>query len=95
LGSDAAEGRSSAVFAAADNGLYVVQPVLTPLRDQRVTPTEALKSMTIWAAKQYDEQARRDPLEPGKIADLEILDRNPLALDSIAINDIRVVATTK
>ncbi len=51
--------------------------------------------MTIWAATQYDEQARRDPLEPGKIADLEFLDRNPLALDSIAINDIRVVATTK
>ena len=48
---------------------------------QRITPMEALKSQTIWAAGQYDEQDRRGSLEPGKIADFVILDRNPLTVD--------------
>jgi hypothetical protein len=63
--------------------------------DQRVTPLEALKSQTIWAAEQYDEQDRRGSLEPGKIADLVILDRNPLKVESMAIKDIKVLETIK
>lgn len=62
---------------------------------QRVTPLEALKAQTIWAAEQYDEQERRGSLEPGKIADFVILDRNPLAVEPMAIRDVRVVATIK
>ena len=49
--------------------------------DQRVTPLEGLKAMTIWVAEQYGEQDRRGSLEPGKNADLVILDGNPLKID--------------
>ena len=42
--------------------------------EQRVTPMEALKAQTLWAAEQYDEGHRRGSLEVGKIADLVILD---------------------
>jgi len=63
--------------------------------DQRVTPMEALKAQTIWAAEQYDEQDRRGSLEPGKIADLVILDRNPLKVEPLSIKDIKVLETVK
>jgi predicted amidohydrolase YtcJ len=63
--------------------------------DQRITPIEALKSQTIWAAAQYDEQDRRGSLEPGKMADLVILDRNPLKVDPMSIKDIKVIETVK
>ncbi|MCU0306153.1 MAG: amidohydrolase family protein [Thermoanaerobaculales bacterium] len=41
--------------------------------DQRVTPLEGLKAMTIWAAEQYDEQGQKGTLAPGKLADLVVL----------------------
>ena len=63
--------------------------------DQRITPMEALKSQTIWAAEQYDEQASKGTLEVGKSADLVILDKNPLKVAPMAIKDIHVVETIK
>jgi predicted amidohydrolase YtcJ/heat shock protein HslJ len=63
--------------------------------DQRVTPLEGLKAMTIWVAEQYGEQASKGSLEPGKLADLVILDKNPLKVDPMAIKDIKVVETIK
>jgi hypothetical protein len=63
--------------------------------DQRITPMEALKSMTIWAAEQYGEQGSKGTLEAGKLADLVILDRNPLKVEPTAIKDIKVVETIK
>jgi predicted amidohydrolase YtcJ len=62
---------------------------------QRVTPLEGLKAMTIWAAEQYGEQDTKGSLEPGKLADLVILDRNPLEVEPMAIRDIKVVETIK
>jgi predicted amidohydrolase YtcJ len=62
---------------------------------QRISPLEALKSMTLWAAEQYEEQASKGSLEPGKLADLVILDKNPLKVDRKAIKDIKVVETIK
>ena len=54
--------------------------------------------MTIWAAEQYGEEASKGTLEPGKLADLVILDKNPLQVDPMAIKDIKdikVMATIK
>jgi predicted amidohydrolase YtcJ len=62
---------------------------------QRITPLEGLKTMTIWAAEQYGEEAQKGSLEPGKLADLVILDRNPLTVDPAAIKDIQVMETIK
>ena len=51
---------------------------------QRVTPLEGLKAMTIWAAEQYGEEESKGSLEPGKRADLVILDKNPLKVDRMS-----------
>ena len=63
--------------------------------DQRVTPLEGLKAMTIWAAEQYGEQASKGSLEPGKLADMVILSDNPLTIDPMKINSIAVEETLK
>jgi len=63
--------------------------------DQRITPYEALKSQTLWAAAQYDEQDRRGSLRVGKIADLVILDKNPLKVEPQTIKDLKVMETIK
>jgi predicted amidohydrolase YtcJ len=63
--------------------------------DQRITPLESLKAMTICVAEQYGEQASKGSLEPGTLADMVILDRNPLTVDKMAIKDIKVLETIK
>lgn len=63
--------------------------------EQRVTPLEGLKAMTIWAAEQYGEEGQKGTLEVGKLADLVILDGNPLTAEAMAIKDIKVVETIK
>jgi predicted amidohydrolase YtcJ len=63
--------------------------------DQRVTPMEALKAITINSALQYSEEKSKGSLEPGKLADLVILDKNPLKVDPMAIKDVKVVETIK
>jgi hypothetical protein len=63
--------------------------------DQRVTPLEALKAQTIWAAEQYGEESQKGSLEPGKLADLVILDGNPLKAEPVAIKDIKILETIK
>jgi hypothetical protein len=63
--------------------------------DQRVTPMEALKAITINAAIQYDEEKSKGSIEPGKLADLVILSGNPLTVSPDAIKDIKVIETIK
>ncbi len=63
--------------------------------DQRVTPLEALKAITINAAHQYFEEQDKGSIEVGKLADLVILDNNPLTVDPLQIKDIKVVETIK
>jgi predicted amidohydrolase YtcJ len=63
--------------------------------DQRVTPMEGLRAMTIYAARQHREEKIKGSLEPGKLADLVILDKNPLQVEPMAIKDIKVVETIK
>lgn len=63
--------------------------------DQRITPLEALKTITIDAAHQYFEEDQKGSLEVGKLADLVVLDRNPLTVDPLAIRDITVLETIK
>ena len=49
--------------------------------DRRVNAYVALKSMTDWAAYQLFEEDRKGTLTAGKLADLVIVDRDPLAVD--------------
>jgi predicted amidohydrolase YtcJ len=61
----------------------------------RLTPAVALKAMTLWPAYQHFEEKTKGSLEAGKLADLVILDKNPLTVDPRTIKDIRVVETIK
>ncbi|WP_158273150.1 amidohydrolase [Caulobacter sp. HMWF025] len=63
--------------------------------DERVTPYQALKAMTLNAAYEYFEETSKGSLETGKTADLVLLDHNPLKVAPDAIKTIRVVETVK
>jgi predicted amidohydrolase YtcJ len=63
--------------------------------DERVTPLQALKAITLDAAYMYQEEKTKGSLEVGKLADLVILDKNPLRVEPMAIKDIKVVETIK
>lgn len=63
--------------------------------DERLTPYEALKAITIWSAYQHFEQDKKGSLENGKLADLVILDRNPLKTNPKDLKDIQVLKTIK
>lgn len=63
--------------------------------DQRITPFEALQAITINAAAQYREADQKGSLQVGKLADLVVLDANPLTVDPMAIKDIAVLETIK
>jgi predicted amidohydrolase YtcJ len=62
---------------------------------ERVSPYVALKAATDWAAYQYHEESDKGTLEVGKLADLVVLDRNPLKVDPMQIRDLRVLETIK
>ena len=62
---------------------------------ERATPLQALQAITINAAYEYGEEGSKGSLEPGKLADLVILDKNPLKVEPMTIKDIKVVETIK
>jgi predicted amidohydrolase YtcJ len=63
--------------------------------EQRLTPFEALKAVTIWGAVQHFEEAEKGSLAAGKRADFAILSENPLLVPPARINTISVIATIK
>ena len=63
--------------------------------DEKINVYDALKGITINAAYQYFEEDKKGSLRPGKLADLVILDRNPLRVPVNELRDIHVVETIK
>ncbi len=63
--------------------------------DERLTPEEAFKAITLWAAWQHFEEDEKGSLEAGKLADLVILSDNPLTIEPMRINEIEVLETIK
>jgi len=63
--------------------------------DERIDIWQALRSQTIEAAWQLFEEDRKGTLEQGKLADLVILDTNPLVAETDSLLDIRVLETVK
>lgn len=62
-------------------------------RENALTREEALRSITIWAAKACFEENRRGSLEPGKNADFVILDRDIMVVPEKEIPLAKVYAT--
>ncbi|HIF9255021.1 TPA: amidohydrolase family protein [Photobacterium damselae] len=60
---------------------------------ERVSPLVALKAMTIWPAYQHFEEDRKGSIEVGKEADFVVLSENPLKIDPLKIENIRVQTT--
>lgn len=63
--------------------------------EQCVSVFDALKGITVNAAFAYHEEERKGTIEAGKLADLVILEKNPLKVDKMAIKDIAVAETMK
>ncbi len=62
---------------------------------EHLSPYAALQAMTSKAAYNYREETLKGTITAGKIADLVILDGNPLAVAPEAIKDIKVMETIK
>ena len=63
--------------------------------DERLTPAEAFKTITISSARQHYEEDTKGSIEIGKRADLVILSDNPLSIAVDKINEIIVLETIK
>ncbi|SMG10521.1 amidohydrolase [Sphingobacterium psychroaquaticum] len=63
--------------------------------DQRISVMDALRAITINAAYQYHEEHDKGSIAKGKLADLVILDSNPLAMDPKDLRNIKVAETIK
>ncbi|GAB4163636.1 MAG: amidohydrolase [Winogradskyella sp.] len=63
--------------------------------EERITPYQALQAITTNAAYQYFEEDKKGTLENGKLADLVILDKNPLKVQPMEIKNIKVIETIK
>ena len=61
--------------------------------EQKISPLDALKAMTIWGAYQHFEENIKGSIEKGKQADFVILDNNPLEIATDKIKDIKVLQT--
>ncbi|UIR55622.1 amidohydrolase [Sphingobacterium sp. SRCM116780] len=78
---------------AAVNRITRSGMVLGP--DQRIPVIDALKAITIHAAYQYQEENIKGSLKEGKLADLVILDKDPLTIDPKELRSIQVLETIK
>jgi predicted amidohydrolase YtcJ len=63
--------------------------------EQTISPLEALKAVTLYAAYQAFEETSKGSIEVGKRADFAILSANPLTADPMMIKDIEVLKTVK
>lgn len=64
-------------------------------KEQCISVYEALKAVTVNAAYAYHEENDKGTLTPGKLADMAILEANPLKEDKMKLKDIRVYQTIK
>lgn len=81
------------LVAAAVNRVSNSGRVIGP--DQRISPYLAMKAVTAWAAYQIREEKTKGTLQAGKLADLVILEKNPLKVAPQEISGIKVMETIK
>jgi len=79
-------GIYSAVSRKAENGEFV-------LPEERISPLEALRMYTDYAAETTFEEMIKGSIAPGKLADLVVLNGDPTRLSVDEIKDIKVEMT--
>lgn len=62
-------------------------------KENALTREQALRGMTIWAAKANFEEAKKGSLEKGKWADFVIVDKDLMTVSATELKNINVVAT--
>lgn len=62
---------------------------------QKITVYEAFRAASYGGAYSYHEENVKGTLEPGKIADMIIIDHNPFVIDPMSIREIKVIETIK
>ena len=63
--------------------------------EERIDTYKALQGFTVNAAYQYNEESSKGTIAKGMLADLVVLDRNPLKVTPDDIKSIRVLQTIK
>ncbi|MFT5504797.1 MAG: putative amidohydrolase YtcJ [Gammaproteobacteria bacterium] len=61
--------------------------------EHKISPLDALKAITLWAAYQNFEEKSKGSIKVGKQADFVILDQNPLSIDPMEIRNIKILNT--
>jgi predicted amidohydrolase YtcJ len=61
--------------------------------DEAITREQALRGMTIWAAKSNFEEKERGSIEPGKFADFVILEKDIMEIDIREVFKVKVLGT--
>lgn len=81
------------IDAAVNRKLHHDGRVFGP--EQRITTYQALLAVTRYGAYQIFEEGTKGTLEAGKLADLVVLDRNPLKIAPTELRSVQVVETVK
>lgn len=76
---------------AAVNRITSSGKILGP--EQRVSPLEAMRAYTVYAAGMCLDAANRGSIEPGKLADFTLLDADPRTVAAESIKDIAILST--
>ena len=63
--------------------------------DERISVIDAIKAVTINAAKQYGEEDLKGSIKEGKLANLIIVDKNPLGIEIDKLKEIQILETIK
>ncbi|HIU52314.1 MAG TPA: amidohydrolase family protein, partial [Candidatus Merdicola faecigallinarum] len=63
--------------------------------EEKITVLDAIKAVTIHSAYQYFEEKKKGSIKEGKLADLIIINKNPLKIEKDKIKDIKILETLK
>jgi predicted amidohydrolase YtcJ len=63
------------------------------MMENALSREEALKAMTIWAARSCFEENERGSIEPGKMADFVVLDTDIMKVEALKVPKAKVVET--
>lgn len=81
------------MYAAATRQTLEGQPPAGWFPEERIAPEEALRAYTVNNAWVAGEETYKGKIAPGFLADLAVLDANPLTVEPSELKDVKVVMT--